>query len=107
MSRVLRLPNLEADLPISVVICDTVEGFTAGGQVFVNIGPALKDLSRSTCWSPDVVILMQKSFYQTVTHELAHRGFAGHDEKFATQLQRITFKCSSCSLALFSELNES
>jgi hypothetical protein len=75
-------------VPIIIVICNDLLGFTYQGAVYVNVAPVL--------WHTKGVKALCESLFHTILHELAHRTIVEHDTLFADELARLVFRCSRC-----------
>jgi WLM domain len=83
-----------ADLPIIMIVCDNLLGFTHQGAVYVNIGPLLRTDTVITDYA--VTQARCESLFFTVLHELAHRVHADHDTHFAGEFAKLTYACRKC-----------
>jgi uncharacterized membrane protein YgcG len=82
------------DLPIIMVVCNDLLGFTYSGAVYVNIGPLLR--TDTVIDDYTVTHARCESMFFTVLHELAHRVHHDHDTHFASEFAKLTYACRKC-----------
>ena len=75
-------------VPLIMVLCNDLNGFTYKSAVYVNIAPVL--------WHTGTIKQLAESLFHTILHELAHRTIVEHDTLFADELARLVFRCSRC-----------
>jgi hypothetical protein len=78
----------DAAVPIVMVICNDLLGFTQQGAVYMNVAPVL--------WHTGSVQDLCEALFHTILHELAHRTHQQHDTYFADELARLVLRCAGC-----------
>jgi hypothetical protein len=89
----------EAVVPVIMVMCKNLHGFTHNGGVYVNVLPLFSAGERSTV-SSHAHRTMCESLFLTLLHELAHRTHHEHDTFFADALGGLAFKCGTATASL-------